>query len=315
MVAAVVPVQLDLADAATQEASAVLDALGSREGGLTVADATERLARFGPNAIRSHGARPFAVLIRQLKNPLIAILVAAALVSVFVGDRTSAIIILSIVGLSTALGFLNEFRSEQAVEALHSRIRHVAATRRDGQAVQVDVTDLVPGDVVRLSIGDVIPADLRVLVSNGLECDEAILTGESTASVKSAAAQAAGSRGSPLDLSSCVSMGTVVRAGGGEGVVVRTGAATAFGRIALRLGDRPAETAFQAGLRDFSKLLVRVTVALSVSIFVINAALGHGILDAALFALAIAVGLTPELMPAIVTISLSTGPAGWRSAR
>src|SRR5204862_3772103 len=136
-----------------------------------------------------------------------------------------------------------------------------------------------------------------------LECDEAVLTGESMPAAKTAAAQAPGTRASSQDLPSCAFMGTVVKAGAGTGVVVGTGASTAFGRIALRLGDRPAETAFQAGLRDFSRLLVKVTVALSVSIFVINVAIGHGLLNAALFALAIAVGLTPELLPAIVTIS------------
>ncbi len=297
----------DLEQSASLESAAVLAGLRSSPDGLTSAEAAARLATVGPNAIRTHRARALGVLFRQVKNPLLPILVVAAAVSVFVGDRVSALIILVIVAISTALGFVNEYRSEQAVEALHSRIRHTAVTLRDGTPADVDVTNLVPGDVVRLRVGDVVPADVRILDANGLECDEAVLTGESMPAAKSSAAQPAATRASSQDLPSCAFMGTVVKAGAGTGVVVGTGATTAFGRIAMRLGDRPAETAFQVGLRDFSRLLVKVTVALSVSIFVINAALGHGLLNAALFALAIAVGLTPELLPAIVTISLSTG--------
>ncbi len=198
--------------------------------------------------------------------------------------------------LERGLGFANEFRSERAVEALHDRIRHTALTLRDGRAVAVDVTELVPGDLVRLGMGDVVPADLRLLEADGLECDEAVLTGESLAEPKTAKPA---KPSSPLELPSCALMGTVVHAGTGLGVVVRTGPRTAFGQIAVRLGERHEQTAFQRGLRDFSGLLVRITGVLAVSIFVINAVLGRSLLEAGLFALAIAVGLTPQLLPAI----------------
>ncbi|MGD0115817.1 MAG: magnesium-translocating P-type ATPase [Dehalococcoidia bacterium] len=296
---------LDLAAAARLETSAVLDQLGSSENGLSAAEATIRLAKVGPNAIRSHGANALDVLLRQLKSPLLILLVAAAAVSVFVGERTDAYIIFSIMALSVGLGFFNEFRAARAVEALHSRVRHDALTFRDGKVVQVSVTALVPGDIVRLSVGDIVPADLRLLEAKDLTCDEAVLTGEATPAEKSAAV--APPSDSPLDLPSCAFMGTVVRTGSGRGVVVQTGRGTAFGRIAVRLGEAQEETGFQLGLRDFSLLLVKVTVVLTVSIFVINAALQRSLLDSALFALAIAVGLTPQLLPAIVTISLSTG--------
>ncbi len=232
---------------------------------------------------------------------------AAALVSIVVGQHADAGIILGIIGLSVGLGFANEFRSERAVEALHDRIRHTALTLRDGRAVAVDVTELVPGDLVRLGMGDVVPADLRLLEADGLECDEAVLTGESLAEPKPAKPAKPAKPSSPLELPSCALMGTVVHAGTGLGVVVRTGPRTAFGQIAVRLGERHEQTAFQRGLRDFSGLLVRITGVLAVSIFVINAVLGRSLLEAGLFALAIAVGLTPQLLPAIVTISLSTG--------
>jgi Mg2+-importing ATPase len=291
--------------AASAEASVVLRLLGSSEAGLTAEEASVRLRAGGPNAVLSHGARPLRVLVRQLRSPLLILLVGAAAVSIVVGERTSALIILVIVGLSVGLGFFNEYRSEKAVEELHSTIRHTAVTTRDGRATAVDVTDLVPGDVVTLDVGEVVPADLRVLEANALECDEAVLTGESMPASKGADPVQGGR--SALELASCALMGTVVRSGTARGVVVRTGSRTAFGRIAKGLGERSPETAFQRGLREFSKLLIWVTAALTVSIFVINTLLRRPLLDAALFSLAIAVGLTPQLLPAIVTISLSTG--------
>lgn len=191
------------------------------------------------------------------------------------------------------------------MEALHSQLRHTALALRDGEPLAVDVTELVPGDIVRLAVGDIVPADLRLTHAEGLECEEAVLTGESLAAEKRSDPVTAPE--SPLDLASCAFMGTVVREGSGLGVVVRTGGRTEFGAIALQLGERQLQTAFQLGLRDFSLLLVRVTAVLAGSILVINVVLGRSLLGSVLFALAIAVGLTPQLLPAIVTISLSTG--------
>ena len=294
-----------LVSAAALSADDVLGRLGSTAAGLSREEARVRLAEVGANALRSHGARPFAVLARQLRNPLLILLVAAALTSFAVGERTSAAIILLIICLSVGLGFFNEYRSELAVEALHSQLRHTALVMRDGEPVAVDVTELVPGDVVRLAVGDVVAADMRLLHADGLECDEAVLTGESQAAEKHSDPVTAPE--SSLDLASCAFMGTVVREGSALGVVVCTGGRTEFGAIALRLGERQPQTAFQLGLRDFSLLLVRVTAVLAGSILVINVVLGRSLLGSVLFALAIAVGLTPQLLPAIVTISLSTG--------
>jgi Mg2+-importing ATPase len=170
---------LTLASAAALPADDVLGRLASTVDGLSRDEAEARLAQVGPNALRSHGARPFAVLVRQLRNPLLVLLVAAALTSFAVGERTSALIILLIIGMSVGLGFFNEYRSELAVEALHSQLRYTALVMRGGGPLAVDVTELVPGDVVRLAVGDVVPADLRLLRADGLECDEAVLTGES----------------------------------------------------------------------------------------------------------------------------------------
>jgi Mg2+-importing ATPase len=290
----------DLEIAARTPTLDVLAALESGPGGLSSAEAQRRLATYGPNALRSHGARAWTVLARQLRNPLLLLLLGAAAVSGITGDPSDAVIIGVIVALSVGLGFVNEFRSEQAVEALHSQIHHTALVVRDGAPKRVPVTELVPGDLLQLAVGDIVPADVRLLETAEFECDEAVLTGEAVPVEKTADAVAHGDR-------SCALMGTVVREGSGRGVVVRTGMETGFGRIAAGLGTRPAETAFQVGLRQFSFLLVRVAGVLTTLIFVINIALHRPFIDALLFSLAIAIGLTPQLLPAIVTVSLSTG--------
>jgi Mg2+-importing ATPase len=299
------PYRLELPAAAALSAAEALVRLDGDAGGLSSAEAARRLAVCGPNVLRSHGVSWMAVLVRQLRSYLLLLLLVAAVVSAVVGDGTEALIIGVIIALSVGLSFLNEFRSEQAVEALHAQIRHLATADRDGRSGELDVTELVPGDVVHLRVGDVVPADLRLLDARQLECDESVLTGESQAAAKTAEAQPPGE--SALDLPSCAFMGTVVRGGDGRGLVVRTGANTAFGAIALRLGERHEQTAFQRGLQEFSRMLVIITGLLAGSIFVINAGLGRSILQSALFALAIAVGLTPQLLPAIVTVSLATG--------
>ncbi len=174
----------------------------------------------------------------------------------------------------------------------------------DGRPTVVDVTALVPGDIVVLDVGDIVPADLRLLEAQTLACDEAILTGESMPADKTVATVM---EGGSLSLSSCALMGTVVRTGTGRGVVVRTGLATQLGQIASRLGRRMPETAFQHGLHTFSGLLVWITTIVTTVVFVVNAAVRHSVFESLLFALAIAVSLTPQLLPAIVTVSLATG--------
>jgi magnesium-transporting ATPase (P-type) len=205
------PAAVDLITAATRSAHEVLIDLGSGEDGLTPVEARRRLDVIGPNALRSHGGRPLAVLVRQLRNPLLLLLAGAAFTSFFVGERTDAAIIFLIIGLSVGLGFFNEYRSERAVEALHSQLRHTALAVRDGEVTPVDVTALVPGDVVRLSVGDVVAADLRLLEADGLECDEAVLTGESLPAEKQV--EPVADPDSPLALPPCAFMGTVVREG------------------------------------------------------------------------------------------------------
>lgn len=295
----------ELAAAGQRTVAEVLGRLGSGERGLTGAEAAARLAAGGPNVIPHHRVTTFDVLVGQLRNPLLGLLLAAAVVSGLTGDPTGAAIIAAIVALSVGLGFFNEYRSAQAIAALHGDIHYATLAWRDGEARRIDVTELVPGDVIALRVGDVVPADLRVVEANGLECDESVLTGESAAAAKSI--DAAPAADSSVDLPSCAFMGTVVHQGSGRGVVVATGAGTAFGAIAAGLGERQAETAFQVGLRGFSTFLVKVAGILTVAVFVINVAFQRPLIDALLFSVAIAIGITPQLLPAIVSVSLSSG--------
>jgi Mg2+-importing ATPase len=299
------PAALDIADAGALSPREVLARLGGDSRGLAASEAGRRLREVGPNVLRVQRVTAWGVLVRQLRNPLLILLLAAAGVSGLTGDPTDAVIIAAIVLLSVGLGFVNEYRAANAVAALHAGIRHTALVWRDRVQISVATSELVPGDVVSIRVGDIVPADLRLLEAVQLECDEAVLTGESLSVEKTVAAAPGGD--SAFDLPSCAFMGTVVHQGAGRGVVVSTGTRTAFGKISVGLGERQAETAFQVGLRDFSGLLVKVAGVLTVSIFAINVVLARPLVDALLFSLAIAIGITPQLLPAIVSVSLATG--------
>ena len=283
----------------------VLRVLDTNRDGLSSAAAAERLQTLGPNVLATNRVTALDVLLRQLRNSLLILLLAAAGVSAVTGDAAGGLIIAVIVLLSVGLGFVNEYRSEVAVARLHDNIRHEALTWRDGVPRRVDVRELVPGDVIDLDVGDLVPADVRVVEAADLECDEAVLTGESIPAAKSAAVDTSAA----MDLypRTLAFMGTVVHQGSGRAVVFRTGGATAFGQIAVGLTERQDDTAFQAGLRDFSRLLVHVAGALTTVIFIINVAFSRPLIEALLFSLAIAIGITPQLLPAVVSLSLSTG--------
>jgi Mg2+-importing ATPase len=292
--------------AASQEPHAVLARLGTdATRGLSSDEVTAGAERHGPNAVFSHHARLLPVLGHQLRSPLLGLLLTAALASFLVGQRSDAVIIGVIVAMSVGLGLVNEYRAEKAAEALHAQISHRAVVVRDGRPASVDVSALVPGDLVQLQLGEVVPADIRLLEVNGLECDEAMMTGESQSVVKGTASVAPGS--ALGDLTSCALMGTIVRAGSGRGVVVATGASAQFGAIAVGLGAHQLETSFQLGLRKFSMLLVYVAGTLTSLIFIANLLLHRPFLEALLFSLAIAVGITPQLLPAVVATSLGAG--------
>ena len=299
------PVLTPIAGTAATSAAEVLDALRATEAGLSGEDAQRRLTEFGPNALRTHRANGWLVLGRQFRSPILLLLIVTALLSIFLGDATDAIVIGVILTASVGLGFVNEFRAERAAEALHSNVTHRAVVLRDGILAEVNVVDLVPGDIIHLALGAIVPADIRLLYSEDLICDEGILTGESLPAEKDPAPVGAGV--ALADMASCVFMGTVVAGGSGVGVVVATGARAEFGRIALALGERQPETEFQVGLRRFSMLLLQVAIALTTLIFVGNMLLQRPVLESLLFSLAIAVGITPQLLPAVVSSCLAMG--------
>jgi Mg2+-importing ATPase len=256
-------------EAATMSSDAVVAALGTdARSGLYGGTVARRRALAGPNAVRSHRADAVEVLFRQLRSPLLALLVVTAAVSFVLGERTDAVIITAILAASVGLGFANEYRAERATEALHAGVHHTVVAVRDGTPRPLDVVDLVPGDLVQLRLGTVVPADLRLVDTRGLECDESVLTGESLPVVKGTEPVRAGT--APADQRCVAFMGTVVRAGAGSGVVSATGPRTEFGRIAADLGARQPATDFQVGLRRFSLLLVRVGIVLTTLILVIN---------------------------------------------
>ncbi|MFF4986058.1 magnesium-translocating P-type ATPase [Streptosporangium saharense] len=296
---------LTAGEAAALSVPEVLDRLGVTREGLSGGEAVRRLALHGPNAVRAHHARALRVLGRQLRNAVLILLAVTALAAFFLGDAADAVIIGVILVASVGLGFVNEYRAERAAQALHSQVRHTAVVLRDGLPAEVDVTALVPGDVVRLALGGIVPADLRLLDVNDLECDESVLTGESLPVGKSTDPVPSGTALAGLEC--CALMGTVVRAGRGGGVVVATGGRAEFGRIALGLGERQPETDFQAGLRRFSVLLLQVAIALTSLILVTNLLLHRPLIESLLFSLAIAVGITPQLLPAVVSTSLAAG--------
>ncbi len=296
--------ELDLGQAALLSPEEALTALDSRLEGLTSDEVDERLRRFGSNALAFHRVRATAVLLRQIKNPILLLLLGAALVSGLTGGGTNAVIIAVIVLLSVGLGFFNEYRAAMAMASLRAQIRQEAEVRRNGQTCRVPVTDLVPGDVVVLRIGALVPADLRLLSVDECECDEGILTGESMPAVKSAVPFTGHEQ---QDESGCAFMGTIVHEGSAVGLVVQTGARTAFGKIAAGLSEHQGRTAFELGLSRFSRFLFGVAAVLTAFIFIVNVALSRPLIEALLFSLAIAVGIAPEMMPAIVTVSLSAG--------
>jgi Mg2+-importing ATPase len=275
--------------------------------GLTSAAAAERLRLDGPNRIGGSGRRTrLAILVSQLASPLVLILVGASLVSLVVGDAVNASIILAIVVMSAALGFVQEARSESAVAALQARLTLRATVVRDGAPHELPIPEVVRGDLVTLSAGDIVPADGRVIEATHLYVDEASLTGESAPATKTAREGALDSA-RDADRDGLLFFGTSVVSGTGRAVITATGTRTSYGEIAKRLAERAPENDFQRGVRTFGFLIFRVTAILVVAVLAINVGLHRPVLESLLFAIALAVGLTPELLPAIVTLNLTQG--------
>lgn len=246
------------------------------------------------------------MLLRQFKNPIFAILVACAVVAGFFQQPEQAVVILSMIAIAVVLGFFNEYKAEKIVEDLRRKVSIRAVVTRDGKSREIGSREVVPGDVVSVYVGDIVPADMRIVESKDLQANESTLTGESFPVEKSPNSLDL-QQPTPMQLINYLFMGTVIAYGSGKGVVLCTGRNTEFGSISRSLIRSHPETEFQKGVKSYGTMLLTLTMALTIGIFGVNAALGHPIIDSLLFSLAVAVGLVPELMPAIVTISLSQG--------
>jgi Mg2+-importing ATPase len=242
---------------------------------------------------------------RPFTTPLVGILLVAGTASAFLGQRADAIIIGAMVFLSALLDIWQTKRSEHAVRKLQATIAPTATVCRDGQWQELPRMQIVPGDVVRLSAGDLVPADARLLVARDLHVQQGALTGESLPVEKMALATALDSSGP--DCPALVFLGTSVISGTAEAVVSRTGADTTFGDVISRLGARPDETEFERGMRRFGILILKTVFFLVLFILVVNVSFGRNALESLLFSVALAVGLTPEFLPIITTVTLSAG--------
>ncbi len=284
-------------------ADAVLARVESRREGLTSGQAAARLSSAAP--LKHHRRGDARILAAQFLNPLVVLLIVAAVISVAVGSIDDGVIILVIVLASGGLGFYQERQAEDVVGRLLDQVRLTASVRRDGKLLEVPRDQVVPGDVVLLSAGSMIPADARVLCAAGLQVDEAPLTGESFPAEKQV--EASGADAEPSERRSGVFLGTHVVSGTPEVVAVNVGRATELGHLAGRLAKPRPRTDFDLGLQRFGYLLLQVTIALVLVIFAINVFLDRPALESFMFSVALAVGLTPELLPAIVTVNLAGG--------
>ena len=274
--------------------------------GLASSEAQTRLDTIGPNRLHAHTkATPLGLFLNQFKSPILLILIAATIISAFLQDWVDAIIILLIVLSSALLSFWQEYGANNAAERLRATLTVRANVIRDGQTKIIPAEEIVPGDVVLLSAGSLIPADGIVLEAKDFFVNQAVLTGETFPVEKKAGMLAAGA--GLADRSNTVFMGTSVRSGSARCLMVSTGQRTAFGQIAGRLELRPPETEFERGVKHLGYLLTEVMIWLVMGIFAFNVFFHKPLLDSLLFSIALAVGLTPQLLPAIININLSKG--------
>ncbi|KWT73307.1 MULTISPECIES: magnesium-translocating P-type ATPase [unclassified Variovorax] len=280
--------------------------LRATDRGLTTAEAAVRLAGYGPNAIEAATrASALGLYARQFKSPLVLILIVASVISLVATEWLDAGVVLAIVLGSTILGFVQEYVASNAVERLRSQVTLRALVMRDGVELTLPSAEVVPGDVVRLRAGSLVPADALVLDANDFFVSQAVLTGETfpVEKMPGSVAPAAGLN----ERSNCVFMGTSVRSGTARVLVAATGRRSVFGQVAGKLALRPALTEFERGIQRFGYLLTRIMLVMVMVVLAINIFMDKPPVESLLFALALAVGLAPELLPAIISVTLSHG--------
>jgi len=281
--------------------------LGTSHSGLTSEEAQKRLNIYGHNEIAKRKKRTTIVeFLLHFRSPLVIILLLAGAISGFLGEITNTAIIFAIVLMSVLLDFYQESKAEQAAETLRQKVPTTATVLRNGIRQEINLSEVVPGDIAHLSAGDIIPADARVITAKDLFVDQSALTGESFPVEKTAALSSIKTPTS-TERTDCIFFGTSVVSGTASVVVMRTGNFTEYGKIARTLAARPPETEFERGLRRFGYLVMQVTLSLVLFVFFIMALYKHSVLDSLLFSVALAVGLTPELLPMILSVNLSKG--------
>lgn len=281
--------------------------LHTQDSGLTDSEALLRLKNFGANSLsRQKNSSLLSGYLKKFFDPLILILLLASIISAALGEVTEFIIISLIIITSATIDFYQQYSADQAALKLQKKVALRASVIRGGRAVELDVSGIVPGDLLSLRAGDIVPADCRLLESKELMVNQATLTGESFPQPKNAQAVVR-EKAELAERLNCLFMGTNLVSGEGKAVVVFTGEKTEFGKISQLLKQTRPETAFSLSVRNFGFLLLKTTLVLVIVVFFINAGLRHDVLNSFLFALSLAVGLTPELLPVIISINLAKG--------
>jgi Mg2+-importing ATPase len=284
----------------------LLAKLKSTDQGLAQQEADERLRQYGLNALEKRKqATALILFLSQFKSPLVLILIFAAIISIFVGEWTDASIVIAVVLGSTILGFIQEYNAGNAVEKLRSRVTIQSNVLRDGQLKLIPSEQIVPGDIVTLSAGSLIPADGVILSAKDFFVNQAVLTGETYPVEKRPEPVAV--KASLMERTNCVFMGTSVGSGTAQVLIAQTGKATLYGQIAGRLSLHPPETEFERGIQRFGYMLTKIMMVMVVAVLAVNIFLAKPPIDSLLFALALAVGMAPELLPAIISITLAHG--------
>jgi len=296
-----------LLEAARADTDTVLKGLGSQLTGLSTTETRSRLKRFGKNEIaREQPQSALMRLFRNISNPLVLLLLALGVLSFLTGDQRATVVIFVMVVLGVVLRFYQEMRADRAAEKLQAMVSNTATVVRDGKEAEVSLKMLVPGDIIRLAAGDMVPADVRVLSAKDLFLNQAALTGEALPVEKKAAPSPADVQ-NPLDLPNICFLGSNVESGAAAAVVIHTGDRTYFGSLAASIVGQRQLTSFDKGINKFTWLMIYFIAVMVPAVFLINGLSKHNWVEAFLFAMAVAVGLTPELLPMIVTVNLSKG--------
>lgn len=275
--------------------------------GLTHGEVLLRLQKYGKNEFTEEKRQAgWQIFLYQFRSPLVFILIIAAVIAYFLGEHLDAVVILAIVVLNSGLGFYQEYKAERSLRELRKFITHHNNVRREGTIISVNSKELVPGDIVYIQRGEIIPADMRLLQAENLTTDESALTGESFPVDKTANIINAKSA-LPQDLKNMALAGTTVLSGTGEGIVVATGSKTFLGKTARFLAEEETHGEFHKGILKFSNFLLKIVFITTIIVFAVNAFLERGIVTSFLFAIALAVGITPEVLPIIITVALSNG--------